>query len=110
MHLSPLRTLTTILLLHNTVTATAVLRSLDNAPVQHFTITRRGGKFEPTIFGRDYVNMTYLAQELEKTEGRYNLTQREVKGNKLIRKAKSSGSGGRDLTKQVATEGIWYDY
>lgn len=54
--------------------------------------------------------MTYLAQELEKTEGRYNLTQREVKGNKLIRKAKSSGSGGRDLTKQVATEGIWYDY
>lgn len=100
--------LTTALILYNTVTTTAVLRSLDNAPVQHFTITRRGGKFEPTVFGCDYVNMTYLAQELAKTEARFNLTKREVKGNKLIRKAKSDGSRGRDLTEQVATEGIWY--
>lgn len=107
MHL-PAAVLTTALIICNIATATTVLRSLDNVPVQHFTITRRGGKFEPTVFGRDYVNMTYLAQELEKTESRFNLTKREVKGNKLIRKAKSDSSDGRDLTHQVATEGIWW--
>jgi hypothetical protein len=55
--------------------------------------------------------MIYLSQELEKTESRFNLTQREVKGNKLIRKAKSNGSGGEEkgLTMgDAATDGIWY--
>jgi hypothetical protein len=108
MYVPALRFLVTALILPNTVTATAVLRSLDNAPIQHFTITRRGGKFEPTVFGRDYINMTYLVHELEKTESRFNLTKREVKGNKLIRKAKCDDPGARDLTAQVATEGIWY--
>lgn len=87
-----------------------VLRSLDTAPVLHFTLTRRGGKFAPTEFGRDYVNMTFLAQELERTEARFNLTQRQFKGNKLVRKAKDVSVGGKEegtLMGEVSEEGIW---
>lgn len=86
-----------------------ILRSLDNAPVLHFTLTRRGGKFAPTEFAKDFVNMTYLGQELEKTEARFNLTQRQVKGNKLVRKAKSEGGGKEEggLMGSVAEDGIW---
>ncbi len=87
-----------------------VLRSLDTAPVLHFTLTRRGGKFAPTEYARDFVNLTYLAQELEKTEARFNLTQRQVQGNKLVRKAKDLSVGGREegeLMGEVAEDGIW---
>lgn len=97
-------------LLSATLDAKPALRSLDTAPVLHLTLTRRGGKFAPTEFARDYVNLTYLAQELEKTEARFNLTKREVKGNKLVRKAKSSDVGGREssaLMGEVAADGIW---
>ena len=83
----------------------SILHSLDSAAhTLHFTLTRRGGKFAPTEFARDYVNLTYLAQELEKTEARFNLTRREVRGNKLIRKAKSDGA----LMGAVAVDGIWF--
>ncbi len=88
-----------------------VLRSLDTAPVLHFTLTRRGGKFAPTVSGGDYVNLTYLAQELEKTEARFNLTQRQVKGNKLVRKAKDLLIGDKEegkLMGEVAQDGSWY--
>ena len=109
MYLLPLLTFTSGLLSYTLATAPA-LPSLDTAPVLHFTLTRRGGKFAPTEFARDYVNLTYLAQELEKTEARFNLTKREVKGNKLVRKAKSNEVGGRDpsgLMGEVAADGIW---
>lgn len=109
MHLLPLLTLTSGLLSYTLASAPA-LRSLDTAPVLHFTLTRRGGKFAPTEFARDYVNLTYLAEELEKTEARFNLTKREVKGNKLVRKAKNNEVGGRDpsaLMGEVAADGVW---
>lgn len=99
-----------VTLKHSALVSTSILRSLDNAPVLHFTLTRRGGKFAPTEYGRDYVNLTYLVQELETTEARFNLTKREVKGNKLIRKAKGDGGGGRTegaLMGEVASDGIW---
>lgn len=88
----------------------AVLRDLDNAPVLHFTLARRGGVFAATELGQDFVNLTYLAQELDKVEARFNLTRREVKGNKLVRTAKSnelrrSDEGG--LMGEVATDGVW---
>ena len=99
------------LFLSLTVATVPVIRSLDDAPVLHFTLFRRGGKFAPIEHTCDYVNMTYLAQELEKTESRFNLTQREVKGNKLVRKAKSNGFGSEEngLTMgEETTDGIWY--
>ena len=97
-------------LLSFTLAIDPVPGSLDNAQVLHFTLTRRGGKFAPTVFARDYVNLTYLSQELEKTEARFNLTKREVEGNKLVRKAKSNEVGGRNpsmLMGEVAVDGIW---
>ena len=109
MHLLLLLALVSGLLSYTLATAPA-LRSPDTAPVLHFTLTRRGGKFAPTEFARDYVNLTYLAQELEKTEARFNRTKREVKGNKLVRKAKSNEVGGREssgLMGELAADGIW---
>lgn len=109
MHILPLLVLTSGLL-SSTLATAPTPRSLSTAPVLHFTLTRRGGKFSPTEFARDYVNLTYLAQELETTEARFNLTKREVKGNKLVRKAKSNDVGGRDpnaLMGEVAADGIW---
>ena len=110
MHLLGLISTLAVILSSSVSVATTESRSLDNASVQHFTITRRGGKFEPTIFGSDFVNLTYLGQELERIERRFNLTKREVQGNKLIRKARKDDSSVKDLTKQVAMEGIWYTY
>ena len=105
MHLLPLLPLTLGLL-----SFTLAAPSLDTAQVLHFTLTRRGGKFAPTEFARDYFNLTYLAEELDKTEARFNLTKREVEGNKLVRKAKNNDAGGKDpdaLMGEVAADGIW---
>lgn len=88
----------------------AVLRSLDTAPVAHFTLFRRGGGFSSIQFPQDVVNLTHLARELSQAEGRFNLTKRVVKGNKLVRKAKNHAVGGREdggLMGGVATSGIW---
>ncbi|KAI4283298.1 MAG: hypothetical protein L6R38_002263 [Xanthoria sp. 2 TBL-2021] len=44
-------------------------------------------------------------------EARFNLTRREVKGNKLVRKAKSRALGGKDddeLMGQMASNGTWF--
>ena len=97
-------------LLSSTLATTPTLRSSDTARTLHFTLTRRGGKFAAIESGRDYVNLTYLSQELEKTEAGFNLTKREVKGNKLIRKPKSDDVGAKDsnaLMGAVAVDGIW---
>ena len=87
-----------------------VLPTLDTAPVLHFTLARRGGAFSPTSFGQDCVNLTYLSIELERTEARFNLTQRQVEGNKLVRKAKDAPGGNiqeSGLMGHVGEDGIW---
>ena len=87
-----------------------VIRSLDNLPVLHLTISRRGGPFEVLGLGHEVANFTYLTEELEKVEQRFNLTRREVKGNKLVRKAKQNNGGGDELsslTGQVSEHGRW---
>lgn len=83
-----------------------ILRSFDDAPVLHFTLARRGGAF-PTD---TVANLTFLKEELEKTEGRFNLTRREVRGNKLVRKAKEKAVGGKGeggLMGSVGLAGKW---
>lgn len=89
----------------------SILRSLDNAPVIHFTINRRHGAFAPGVPGRDWADLDRLVRVLESAECRFNLTKREVKGNKLVRKAKSGGAGGREgtgLMGDIASNGAWY--
>ena len=87
------------------------LRSLDDVPVLHFTLSRRGGLFSSKDPGQELANMTYLAEELRKVEARFNLTKREAKGNKLVRKVKENGFGGADGAKlmgEVGENGRWY--
>lgn len=92
-------------------TAQSVLQSLDDAPVLHFTLSRRGGAFAGTVPKDDWVDLAYLAQELDRTECRFNLTKREAMGNKLVRKAKADETGGKEgsaLMGDIATNGTWY--
>ena len=94
-----------------TSTPQSILQSLDVAPVLHFTLNRRGGVFTATVPENDWVNITYLAEELDRTECRFNLTKREAKGNKLVRKAKADETGGKEsgtLMGDVAANGMWY--
>ena len=77
-------------------------------PVMHFTMERRGGDF-PT---HSIANMTFLAAELETAEARFNLTRREMRGNKVVRRPKERGVGGGDssmLMGDVGRNGNWYD-
>lgn len=102
-----------ILLLHVIVAAgsQSLLQSLDAAPVLHFTLARRGGSFVATEANQDYVNFTYLTQELERIQDRFSLTRRVVKGNKLVRKARSDDAKGSDegaLMGDIADDGSWF--
>ena len=89
----------------------ALLRSLDADPVLHFTLRRRGRPFDSTGFATSDVDFAHLEQELIRTEARFNLTKREVKGNRLVRKSKENVSlGGKNegrLMGDVAADGIW---
>ena len=91
-------------------TAQGILTSLDPASVLHFTLSRRGGAFSTTEREHDWVNLTYLVHELERTERRFSLTKREAKGNKLVRKAKADETGGKEagsLMGDIAANGTW---
>lgn len=95
-----------------TITDHPVLRSLDDVPVIHFTINRRHGAFAATVPENDWVDLDQLTSQVEQTECRFNLTKREVKGNKLVRKAKSNGIGGKEgtgLMGDIASSGAWYE-
>ena len=85
------------------------LHDLDAAPIIHFTLARRRGPINATVLPGDVAILPNFAHELEKAESRFNLTKREVKGNKLVRKAKvvgGYGGVGRWMG-DVAGEGIW---
>lgn len=97
----------------DTLCSQTILQSLDEAPVIHLPLVRRGGTFEATRPGNDSLEMDLLLQELEKVEAKFNLTRREVKGNKLIRKAKSRAVGGKEddgLMGDLALNGTWLVY
>ena len=118
MQILSLLVLATTTFLPATLASPTVLRSLDAAPVLHFTLARRGGIFafnDDTINSIDdphheLTNLTLLAEELGRVEARFNQTKREVKGNKLIRKAKDAGVGGSDgesLMGEIGANGVW---
>lgn len=78
-------------------------------PALHFTISRRGGAFAT----QNIANISYLADELARAEARFNLTRREVRGNKLVRKAKPRDVGGKEesrLMGDLGLDGRWYDH
>lgn len=97
-------------LISDTFCSQTILQFLDEAPIIHYTLTRRGGTFEATRPGNDSLEIDFLLRQLEKVETRFNLTRREAKGNKLVRKAKSKAVGGKDddgLMGELAVNGTW---
>lgn len=76
-------------------------------PALHYTLQRRDGAFAPNWTA----NLTYLTEQLKIAESRFNLTRREVKGNKIVRVPKERAVGGGDVTKmmgQYGRSGNWY--
>jgi hypothetical protein len=87
-------------------------RPLHDAPPQSngksmfFTLERRGGPF-PTM---DIANMTFLAEVLRQSEARFNLTERAMQGNKVVRVPKNQGEGGPEnhyLMAEAGRVGNW---
>ena len=84
------------------------LHSLDEVPVLHLPLQRRGGGFSTFQNGSDVANLTVLRAELTKACRRFNRTKREVKGNRVVRKAKGmTGDGEEGLLGDVAETGGW---
>ena len=74
----------------------------------HFTLSRRGGQFAPNRTA----NLDFLVQELAAAEAKFNLTQREVRGNKIVRSPKSQAVGGGENSKllgELGRYGNWYE-
>lgn len=74
----------------------------------HFTLSRRGGQFAPNRTA----NLDFLVQELAAAESKFNLTQREVRGNKIVRSPKSQAVGGAENSKllgELGRHGNWYE-
>ena len=97
-------------LIGSTRASQTTLQAIDELPVVHFTLARRGGTFEATIPGNDTLELDFLLEHLENVEARFNFTRREVRGNKLVRKAKSRAIGGKDedeLMGELAINGTW---
>jgi len=72
----------------------------------HFTLSRRGGAFDPG----GIANMTFLAEQLAISEERFSATRREIKGNKVVRVTRGDGrpAGHYDrLLGEVGRSGSW---
>lgn len=85
----------------------AVAEAQQSPEAIHFTIERRGGAFAT---GRN-ANMTYLTEQLALAESRFNLTRREVRGNKIARVPKERVVGGAEpgrLLGEVGQLGNWF--
>jgi len=96
-----------ILRLSILVLGLALLCASEGLPAAvHYTIKRRGGAFSPNRLA----NLTFLTEQLHLTEGRFNLTRRAVKGNKVVRVPKESRAGGAEpdqLLGEMGRHGNW---
>ncbi|KAF2101588.1 hypothetical protein NA57DRAFT_35284 [Rhizodiscina lignyota] len=79
-------------------------------PGVHFTIRRRGGAFSIPLHPGEVANMTFLSQQLDIAEGRFNHTTRKFSGNTVVRIAKDRRLWEEDhgkLLGRVGKEGSW---
>ena len=83
--------------------AVPILASL---PPIHYTISRRGGIFPSP----DTANLTYLLEQLQIVETRFNATTRDFNGNKVVRKPKRHHrtQSSTVLLGEVGREGNWF--
>jgi hypothetical protein len=77
-----------------------------NLPPIHYTISRRGGSFPAP----DIANLTYLLEQLQVVEQRYNATTRDFIGNKVVRRPKRlhGTQASSILLGDVGREGNWF--
>jgi hypothetical protein len=75
-------------------------------PPIHYTISRRGGSFPAP----DISNLTYLLEQLQVVEQRFNATRRDFIGNKVVRKPKRlhGTQASTILLGDVGREGNWF--
>lgn len=93
------------------LTLAGIIGSISNSDspekVAHFTLDRRGGHFAR----HENVNLDTIAELIRQTEERYTRARREVKGNKLVRRWRSSKSGtaeDHDLLSEPGRPGHWW--
>ena len=83
------------------LTTALAVPSPSSPSVLHYTVHRRDGAFPtPRI-----ANLTFLAEAVVAAEARFNLTRREMNGNKVVRKAKEDGVGGAEHARLMADVG-----
>jgi hypothetical protein len=77
-----------------------------NLPPIHYTIARRGGSFPAS----DNANLTYLLDQLQVVESRFNATTRDFVGNKVVRKPRRlhGTQASSTLLGDVGREGNWF--
>jgi hypothetical protein len=77
-----------------------------NLPPIHYTISRRGGSFPAP----DIANLTYLLEQLQVVESRFNATTRDFVGNKVVRKPRRlhGTQASSTLLGDVGREGNWF--
>jgi len=77
-----------------------------NLPPIHYTISRRGGSFPAP----DIANLTYLLEQLQVVESRFNATTRDFVGNKVVRKPRRlhGTQASSTLLGDVGREGTWF--
>lgn len=75
---------------------------LPQPPALHFPIYRRGGIFAGANWLAD---LPYLLEQVHLAESRFNSTQREVRGNKVVRVPKERDLGGGESSSLMGSIG-----
>ena len=73
----------------------------------HFVLARRNGAFAPNRTA----DLDLLSSQLAEAEAKFNLTQREVRGNKVVRAPRGKAVGGGETNKligEIGRAGNWY--
>lgn len=72
----------------------------------HFTVARRGGNFPAP----ETANLTYLLEQFQVVESRFDATTQSFNGNKVVRKPKRvrGTQGSTVLLGEVGREGNWF--
>ena len=92
-----------LLLLHF---VTLAIRATKSLPPIRYPISRRGGSFPAP----DIANLTYLLEQLQDVEKRFDATRRDFSGNKVVRKPKRlyGTQAGTILLGEAGREGSWF--
>ncbi|KAF1992362.1 hypothetical protein K402DRAFT_416032 [Aulographum hederae CBS 113979] len=101
----------TILLAFSATITSSSTATRQLPPGIHFTLSRRGGPFydNGADGNPDFANLTFLAQQLEIAEARFDQTRRVIRGNRVVRVPKQEGRHVDDrLLGEVGREGSWF--